>query len=375
MAFVPASPMTLNGRSKFLSIAYHQYINNAIYTFAELGLADQLIHAEPNHGLTIEEIVGNDRRQWNSQLLYRILRACVYGGIVELINDDKHFILTETGRMMTSDHPSHVRDLIRYTFGALYTEACQQMPSLVRGEGSETGVARILGGLDFHSVMSQPDQKELLSTFTGAMIVFSAKLAAELVDGVDFASFLTMVDFGGSRGTVLAQILQNYPTIQHGVVFDSPQIINQFKDGKAFKSRKIHETRWSFAFGDMFNSLTIPPADAYLLKHILQYFNDEKCLKILLAIRQTNERRKRAPTTIFIVEHIILPDEAICNRESHEMDIAMAVLSDNGRQRTQNEYKQLVEKAGFEFRKLHPLPTPHSVMEAVYIQTISTAKK
>jgi hypothetical protein len=106
MAFAPVSSLTIDGLNKFLSMTYHHFINQAIYTFAELRLADQLIHAVPDRGLTVEEIIDDDRKQWNSQLLYRILRACVYGGIVQLVNDDKHFILTSSRIMMTSDHPS-----------------------------------------------------------------------------------------------------------------------------------------------------------------------------------------------------------------------------------------------------------------------------
>lgn len=61
-------------------MAYHQFINHAIYISADLRIADQLIHALSDCGFTCDEIIHNGEKQWNSQLLYRILRACVYGG-------------------------------------------------------------------------------------------------------------------------------------------------------------------------------------------------------------------------------------------------------------------------------------------------------
>jgi hypothetical protein len=39
MAFAPISPLTTDGLNKFLSMTYHQYINCATYTFAELRVA------------------------------------------------------------------------------------------------------------------------------------------------------------------------------------------------------------------------------------------------------------------------------------------------------------------------------------------------
>jgi len=368
MAFAPVSPLTIDGLNKFLSIGYHQFINWAIYTFAELGIADRLIHATPDHGLTIEEIMGDDRQQWNSQLLYRVLRTCVCGGIVELINDDKHFILTQSGSMMTSDHPSHVRDYILFSLGSVLYGASQQLPNIVRGEGTGTGVARISGGYDLYMLLSQPDQKELLSIFSGTMTTWSMQCGTKLVAGVDFDRFKTMVDLGGNRGTFLAQILEHYPTIQHGIVFDLPQVIDQVNNGEEFKLREIHKDRWTFVSGDMYNPSTIPPADAYLLKAILHNYNDNKCLEILSSIRQANENKKSSPTTIFIVEHVILPDGALSNWQSYGVDIGMAAVFDNARERTEDEYKELLQKSGFEFKKLYPIQAPESIIEAVFIQ-------
>jgi hypothetical protein len=55
--------------------------------------------------------------------------------------------------MMTSDHPSHARDHIRFIFGPIYSDTCEQLPDLVRGEGTGTGIAHVSGGLDFYALM------------------------------------------------------------------------------------------------------------------------------------------------------------------------------------------------------------------------------
>jgi len=368
MAFAPVSPFTLTGLNKFLSLTYHQMINWAIYTFAELNLADQLIRASPDRGYTVEEIIGEDRKQWNSQLIYRILRACVYAGIVELVNDDKHFVLTESGIMMTSDHPSHVRDNVLYTFGKIYIGANQQLPNIARGEGTGTGVARAFGGLDLYALLSQPDYKDFASRFNGCMTSFSMQTSVQLVKSIDFNRFKTMADIGGNRGTFLAEIFQNFPQIEHGIVFDLPHIINSYSNGEEFQSRGIDNDRWSYVSGDMFDALTVPLADAYVFKYILHNYDDEKCLQILSSLRQTNKTKQNLPITIFIVEHIILPDGAISNWQTHGFDIVMAAVFDNARERTEDEYKQLLYKTGFQFQKLYPIQAPESVIEAICIE-------
>jgi hypothetical protein len=134
MAFAPVSPFSVDGLTKYLSMAYYQLINFAIYTFADLGIADYFIDGKLDHGLTIEEILSDNRKQWKSDLLDRVLRACIYAGLVKLVNDDKHFILTESGMMMTSDHLSHVRHHVRFIFGPIFTGASQQLPALISGE-------------------------------------------------------------------------------------------------------------------------------------------------------------------------------------------------------------------------------------------------
>ncbi|CAF2830080.1 unnamed protein product [Rotaria sp. Silwood2] len=367
MAFAPVSSLTIDGMPKFLSMGYHELINRAIYTFAELNIADRLIQASSDRGFTVQEIIGDDRPQWNSDFLYRILRACIYGGIVKSINDDKHFILTPSGMMMTSDHPSQVRNFIRLAFGPKISSASLELPNIVRGEGAGSGIARVSGGMDMYTLMGQPDQEEFLSIFSGAMTALSTNNASLLVTGVDFSRFKTMVDIGGSRGTFLAQILENYSTIQHGIVFDLRHIVNKYKNGEEFESRKIDKDRWSFVPGNIFDSSIVPSADAYILKLILHCFDDNQCVEILSSIRKANENRKGATTTIFIVEHVILPDGAVSNWISHSIDIIMGVVFEHARERTQDEYEELLKKAGFELKKLYPIQAPESIIEAVVV--------
>jgi hypothetical protein len=77
------------------------------------------------------------------------------------------------------------------------------------------------------------------------------------------------------------------------------------------------------------------------------------------------KNKKNSSTSIFIVEHIILPEGAISNWQTYGLDMAMAVLTDNDRERTQDEYTELLKETGWKFKKLYPIQAPNSVIEAV----------
>jgi hypothetical protein len=190
MAFPPTSPLTTAGFQKFLSFSYHRMIEWAVMAFVDLKLADRLIHAAPDNGFTVEEIIDDDRSTWNKEMLYRILQACIDADIVKRVNDDQHFVLTESGAMLTTDHPSHAHDLIAFYFGSQCNRA-----------------------------------------------------ADKLIPAVDFGRFESLVDHGGSRGTFLAEILHHYPSIKQGIIFDLPIVINEVKQGEDFQLHHISKDR------------------------------------------------------------------------------------------------------------------------------------
>jgi hypothetical protein len=368
MAFELISPFTLDGLPKYLSLTYHRFIEHAVFTFGELNLADRLVNAKPDQGMTVQEIMGDERLNWNTDLLYRVLRSCVDAGLVERVNDDKHFVLTESGRMLTSDHPSHARDLLRYILGPLINSAANQLPNIVRNEGAGSGIARVTGGLDLYKFFSQPDQQHLSAIFSGAMTALSTSTDTKLVAGLDLDGFATLIDIGGGSGTYLAQILEYYPSIEHGIVFDLPHVINQVENGEEFKSRMIPEHKYKFVAGDMFNSSTIPQADAYMLKHILHNYTDEKVVAILSSIQKANQNRiGQQSVNIFIAEYIILPDGALSNWQSQAIDIGMAYILEGGRERTEQDFEKLFKKAGFQMEKLYPIQAPDSIIKAVLV--------
>lgn len=107
--------------------------------------------------------------------------------------------------------------------------------------------------------------------------------------------------------------------------------------------------------GDFFASVP-EGADAYAMKQILHNWDDERAIAVL-----RNCRRAMASTARLVVLERVLPDlVGVDDRqlEAFLLDVQMLVVT-GGRERTEQEFRSLLEAAGFTLTALtEPLP-PH----------------
>jgi hypothetical protein len=99
--------------------------------------------------------------------------------------------------------------------------------------------------------------------------------------------------------------------------------------------------------------------DACLLKHIIHDWSDGQAVQIL----ETCRRALPASGRLLLVE-MVLP----AGDEPHFgtlLDLEMLVMTQGGRERTEAEYRQLLERAGFRLQRVVPTSSPASVIEAV----------
>lgn len=157
-----------------------------------------------------------------------------------------------------------------------------------------------------------------------------------LLDDVDVSEFGHVCDIGGGHGHLLCTLLRDAPHVE-GTVLELPTVVED-------EDQHWHEPmglvdRVDFVAGDFFEG--VPTADAYLMKHILHGWNDEECLEILSMVREAAPDNAR----LFICELVVPgPDQPHLGKL---FDIHMMVTG-TGRERTETEYVDLFEKAGFE---------------------------
>ncbi|CAF3728763.1 unnamed protein product [Rotaria socialis] len=373
--YVILSPLVIGGLPKYMSFVFHRCMERAVWTFAELGIADLMAaHKVSLTATELSQLNGND---WNAEFVYRLLRAVADADIVkELSVSDlnsqsdicpervNHFQLTDNGLFLTSNHPSKARDLVRLDLGPIAHRASEYQPRLIQ-HGTKYGnsfeQAFQCGLFDY---LGKEENKEYSTIFNNAMISYSNDCIQSICPPVDFSHFEKLVDIAGGFGSLLAFLLEKHPKL-NGIVFDLAHVIKdaQEQHPNEFQQRNIEPNRYQFVSGDMFKPETIPQADSYVLKFIIHDWNDEDAVMILKNILSANKSGPSRSITVFIVEMVILPNERQ-NWVARIMDIEMLSVL-NAKERTTAEYMKLLKESGYELKKLHRINESYSIIEAI----------
>jgi hypothetical protein len=140
-----------------------------------------------------------------------------------------------------------------------------------------------------------------------------------------------------------------------GILFDLAHVVPGAK--KRIAELKMQD-RCATADGDFFKE--VPSGDAYIMKHIIHDWDDERAEKILRNCHKA--MAKQGARKLLLVE-MIMPGRDDPH-SSKFLDIEMLMLP-GGRERTEEEFKMLLKKAGFELRRVVPTQSPTAVIEAV----------
>jgi hypothetical protein len=173
-----------------------------------------------------------------------------------------------------------------------------------------------------------------------------------MLDAYDFSGIGVLADVGCGNGEVMASVLRRYPAMR-GVLFDRPAVIERTRANLAAAGLA---GRCELIAGDFFESVP-PGADAYLLRHVIHDWDDDRSVAILRNCRAaTGERGK-----LLVVEGIVPPGNG--PSLSKFFDLAMMVLP-GGMERTEEEYRRLFAAGGFSLGRVVPTRSWVSVIEA-----------
>jgi len=148
-------------------------------------------------------------------------------------------------------------------------------------------------------------------------------------------------------------VLRRYPAMR-GILFDLPGVV---EGAKANIEAAGLEGRCRVAAGNFFEAVP-PGADAYLLRHIIHDWDDDRSLTILRHCRGATGQGGK----VLVVEGVVPPGNE--PSASKFFDLAMMVLP-GGMERTEEEYRRLLETAGFRLARVVPTRTWVSVIEGV----------
>ena len=333
----------MTDREKTLDILFGRWRSQILYAGVKLGVFD-CVNAVPKNVSEIAKQLNLD-----SSLAYRLFRAL---GSLGLLKEDvnRNFSITAQGELLRKDHPQTLRGIALLEEGEEHYALWKHLPSMIM-DGKQNAFLREYSKNIFEYADSNLPYREV---FNQAMSSYSSIQTAWVLDaleGYDFPKIHHMCDVGGGQGHLLCSLLVKYPHLK-GTVFELDTVI---KNRELLWARKMGvEDRCTYVAGDMFDE--VPAADAYIMKMILHDWSDEECVKILSNIY----RQVYNVGTVFIAEHMVPGPEK--PHFSKLFDIHMMCAS-SGRERTAEEYADLLNKAGWKYSET--LHSPSGLMGIV----------
>ncbi len=323
-----------------MQMLFGALLQKSICVATKLRIADLLVEKS----LTVEELAA--KTEAHAPSLYRILRTLAGNGIFAE-NDDRTFKLTPLAELLRSDAPNSMYDFsIMMSEEWLWSAWGELMYSVKTGLVAHD---KVQGMSSFEFFTKNQDAGKV---FNRAMTNLSMNVVPAIVQAYDFSGISKMVDIAGGHGILLAGILKANPQMQ-GVLFDLPSVIEGA--GELLEKEGVRN-RVELAIGDFFHSIPAG-ADAYLMKHIIHDWDDERSIKILKSIRSAMKENGK----VLIIEMVV--PEGNEPSPSHNLDLMMLVM-EGGKERTKEEYRTLLEAAGFRMTRVIATKSPYSIIEA-----------
>jgi hypothetical protein len=323
-------------------LALGALVTQALYVAAKLGIAD-LLAGGPRPVAELAAETGTHERS-----LYRVLRSLAGVGVFREC-DPKVFAMTPTAEPLRSDASSSLRNGAIFMGEAWHWNVWANLMHSVRTGEPAWGHTHGVEVFDYFAA-----NPECAAIFNGAMTDMSTGVSPAIVEAYDFSEFGdgTLADIAGGHGYMLAQILKANPKLS-GILFDVQSVIEGAgelleREGVAARVEKVA--------GDFFES--VPSADAYVMKHIIHDWDDERAVAILSNIRKA----MRPGAKVLVVESVV--PEGDGPHYSKLLDLEM-LASPGGVERTAEEYAELFRQAGLRLTRILPTRSPFSIVEAV----------
>lgn len=326
-------------QAQLVRMATAHWVSRLVHVAAKMNLADHLADGPR----AAEELAGTTANDASS--LYRLMRTLASLGL--FTQDTNHrFSLTPLGDALKTGTPG--RASVLTLAGDLFTKSLEQLPYSV--QTGKSGFEKVFGMPFFEWLADHPADASL---FSATMVGIHGSEPAAVAAAYDFSQFETIVDVGGATGNLLAAILSRHPA-PRGILFDLPHVV---RDAPALIQARGVAARVSVEAGSFFESVPAA-ADAYLLSHIIHDWSEAQCLTVL-----GNCRRAMKPNSrLLIIETVLAPGDT--PHLGKMLDMIMLAFFTGAQERTEPEYRALLNRAGFRLARIVPTESAVSIVEA-----------
>jgi len=323
-----------------LQIIIGFWMSRAVSVIAKLGIPDLL----KDGAKTADEIAATTNM--NAPSLYRILRALVSVGVLRR-EDGGRFGLTPLSETLVTGAPGSLRWFVVSELGQEHYPAWGNLMHSVKT--GEIAFDSLYGMNIWQYFEKNPADA---AVFNDSMSGTSAAVNEAITSLYDFSNFKTLVDVGGGHGGLITGILKKHPQLK-GILFDAPEVIEGAR-GK-IDAAGIGD-RCETVRGNFFESVP-PGGDAYIMKWIIHDWDDDRSIQILKNCRE----HMSADSKLILVDCVVPENDA--PDFSKFFDLNMLVMT-GGKERTESEFRDLLQAAGFRLLRVIPTDLPPSIIEA-----------
>jgi hypothetical protein len=325
-----------------MNLTAGKIVSQALAVAAELGIADLLKDGAKS--------VATIARAANASEdgVYRLLRALASVGLFAETGE-RRFRLTPLGKLLRTDSPEALGGYARFVGHDSTWRPWGELRHSVRS--GEPAFDQVFAMPIFEYFAKMP---EAAAIFDAAMTSISTFESKAVLAAYDFSGIGTLVDVAGGHGLLIMTILKANRKLE-GILFDLPHVA---AGAPALLQRRGIADRCQIVSGDFFASVP-EGGDAYIMKHIIHDWDDERAIQIL-----TNCHRAMRPGgKVLIVDAVIPPGNSA--HFGKLLDLEMLVLTPRGRERTRVEFQDLLKRSGFRLRRVVPTETHLSLVEGV----------
>jgi len=281
--------------------------------------------------------------------LERLLRALIGLGVLEQ-NEDGTYSNTDVGDLFRSETVGSRRATTMMLIPESYASWGLYMEVLKTGI---VGHVVAHGGTLWDSVARDPDYAE---RFNAAMASNSTEAVDFVSSSLDFSGANLVVDVGGGKGALIGGILRAHTHLR-GVVCDLAPGLTQTA---AYLGELGVADRCSIVEADFFESVP-RSGDVYLLKDIIHDWDDQPAAKILAVCRSAMAGGSRLAIVERLVPAPVTGNEADLNAVMTDLQMMVQLGS---RERTFEEFRSLLDGAGFRDVRLIPSDGVWKIVEA-----------
>ena len=325
--------------AQLVQMATAHWVSHIVYVAAKLGLADHLVRPK-----RADELAGPTNTDAPS--LYRLMRTLAHLG---LMTEDgaQHFSLTPLGDALKTGAPGAARAAILTLASPMMLRGWEHLLHSV--QTGKSGVEQSLGMPLFDWLAKHPEEASL---FSETMVSFHGAEPPAVAEAYDFSRMTTIVDVGGATGNLLTAILARYPG-SRGILYDLPHVV---RDAPTLIQARGVADRVTIEAGSFFDRVP-GNGDAYLLSHIIHDWSEDQCLTILGHCR----RAMKSASRLLIIEMVLPSGDTPHPGKMLDM---MMLVGPGGQERTEAEYRTLLDKAGLRLTRVVPTASAVSIVEA-----------